>query len=853
MSRRKKIIIGIMLVVLCFIAGIIGDYYYVRSVMAEYPTTHIEKNELLNTEETMFKDFELDENKNLVSKSIDPWIEYYFEHPIRVEEVNIIINSITVENTWGQVYNLDTGEWISCYLHNGDNHIRLPEEWAESDITDGLRFDFTTVEDVTIDIEQVVLNSHTLLKGELHKQVAVAVVAAVMVLMTVFMWLELASESKKTGVWLGGAVIAGLQAGVGYAMSVNYRDELENKQLLLCYVLLFIGMFVIQQLIMGSYLWRIRHSDEDRKDMLHKIIDTLLLFVLFILVAVLNFAIMEALSGVPFSFENKTSLFLNIAVCVEVILVVYLIIRRPGIALIISTLLTFILALVNHYYFQFRGEPFEFSSIIMADTAMSVMDNYEFLLADNLRLVILVVLLMLAVSITVLCRQSINFPKTVKLVLLVPAVALGIYLYCNTPVVNYWSVTETARTEGYVYSFIGYLKEMGTPKKPEGYSAENAEKVLEKYQESTGENTPDVIVVMNETFADLPSIYGFETDEPLTPFIDSLQENTIKGELLVSVFGGTTCNSEWEFLTANSLAFMPGGCVPYMQYIQEEQQSLAYLLKNQGYTANAYHAYFKNGFHRDMVYPLLGFDGFYGWEDEEFPGTEEFRYFLSDKANYTNITYLYEKNKSAASQFIFNVTMQNHGGYSDTESAVEVTVQPAEETMQTAQLQEYLSLVHESDEAFKQLVEYYQNVEKDTIILMFGDHQPGLGTESFDKIDARLYAENATLEEKQRQYRSTFVIWANYDIEEQENVFLSANYLRPYLLKTAGMKLSSYDEFVLKVWEKYPAISAIGYCDNEGNWYETTQMEDELLQQYAWLNYYNVFDKKKMKTEYYTK
>lgn len=248
---------------------------------------------------------------------------------------------------------------------------------------------------------------------------------------------------------------------------------------------------------------------------------------------------------------------------------------------------------------------------------------------------------------------------------------------------------------------------------------------------------------------------------------------------------------------------------------------------------------------------MLGFDEFYGWEDP-LPGTDIFRLYMSDRANYHNVKYLYESKQADASRFIFNVTMQNHGGYAEGKPSIDVTSQPADEDMQTSQLQEYLSLLRESDDAFRELVEYYQNVEKDTIILMFGDHQPGLGSESYQKMDERVLAEDATLEERQKQYTSSFVMWANFDIEEQEDVFVSANYLRPLLLETAGMKLSSYDNFLLKLREKYPAINAFGYCDTDGNWYEIDDVQDSMIQQYAWLHYYNVFDKKKLDSKYYT-
>lgn len=43
------------------------------------------------------------------------------------------------------------------------------------------------------------------------------------------------------------------------------------------------------------------------------------------------------------------------------------------------------------------------------------------------------------------------------------------------------------------------------------------------------------------------------------PFIRGLTENTVKGRLMVSVKGGNTANSEYEFLTGNSMAFLPVG------------------------------------------------------------------------------------------------------------------------------------------------------------------------------------------------------------------------------------------------------------------------------------------------------
>ena len=77
----------------------------------------------------------------------------------------------------------------------------------------------------------------------------------------------------------------------------------------------------------------------------------------------------------------------------------------------------------------------------------------------------------------------------------------------------------------------------------------------------------NVIVIMNESLSDLSVLPGVESNTDAMPFLRSLTENTIKGYAYSSVFGGTTANSEYEFLTGNTTAFLPAGTVPYHLYV----------------------------------------------------------------------------------------------------------------------------------------------------------------------------------------------------------------------------------------------------------------------------------------------
>ena len=120
--------------------------------------------------------------------------------------------------------------------------------------------------------------------------------------------------------------------------------------------------------------------------------------------------------------------------------------------------------------------------------------------------------------------------------------------------------------------------------KPEGYTPQIAEEIAEPYGgaaaasdsekseeeavEKDLDTLPNVIVIMNEAFSDLSVFGDFDTDYDYMPFIHSLKDNVIKGNCYVSVKGGNTANSEYEFLTGDSMAFLPAGSVPYQQYLK---------------------------------------------------------------------------------------------------------------------------------------------------------------------------------------------------------------------------------------------------------------------------------------------
>lgn len=87
---------------------------------------------------------------------------------------------------------------------------------------------------------------------------------------------------------------------------------------------------------------------------------------------------------------------------------------------------------------------------------------------------------------------------------------------------------------------------------------------------------------MNESFSDLSVDGEIETDTELFSNIDSLTENTIRGNLYTEVFGGGTSDTEYTFLTGNSTILFADNARAYELYVEPANSSLALSLKDQG-------------------------------------------------------------------------------------------------------------------------------------------------------------------------------------------------------------------------------------------------------------------------------
>lgn len=517
--------------------------------------------------------------------------------------------------------------------------------------------------------------------------------------------------------------------------------------------------------------------------------------------------------------------------------------------------------IVNHFVYEFRGTPAMASDIATVGTALEVADGYkiQFNFYTTVALVMLFDFIMLGRVIKCepvfkkvshrLCGIAVMAIVSVtgfsQLVMTDMVSNRGLYLSLFNPMRSY-------QQYGSIACFTRSIK-LSVPEKPNGYSLKKVEEITSKYTSDTvdpNKKRPNVIAVINEAFSD-PQILGdIETNEDYMPFIHDLMKNgnCVSGTTYASIVGGQTANTEYEFLTGNSMAFLPKGTVAFQLYLRHAMPSLVTELKSEGYTGNsATHLQKARNYNRDKAYPLLGFDKFYDYTNMGVPFVK-MRNNATDQCTYDNITHDYEQQRKStdAPYFGYTMTIQNHSSYDvpfDNFDDKRIVVENAD----APDLGYYLSLIKYSDEMFENLINYYKNTDEPTVILLTGDHQPRIHDESMDSITNGEWR-NWNDEEMMRRYEVPFLIWANYDIDKKTVEKTSMNYLQTILMETIDGELTGFQKFQQDLQKEIPVLTSNGYWGGaDGKFYSVDDKNSpyyDLIQEYAMLQYNDMTDYK---------
>lgn len=239
----------------------------------------------------------------------------------------------------------------------------------------------------------------------------------------------------------------------------------------------------------------------------------------------------------------------------------------------------------------------------------------------------------------------------------------------------------------------------------------------------------------------------------------------------------------------------------------------------------------KAGYSRPKIYNFLQFEN--AMFREDMPELEHsFNDYPTDISTYNYLFDILENKSGDEKIFTFLLTMQNHLPYNNMD-ANEIQFVSGDD-----ELNSYMQSLKMSDDALKELIDFIKNYKENTILLFFGDHQPSLD------LDEK-YGFNEEYSGDDAKYIVPFFIWANYDIEEQSGIEISANYLQSLLLEVAELPLNQYMQYVKELRKDIPVITSNYYIGEDGNKYMTDDDSSpyyDRLQEYRNVVYYQMFD-----------
>ena len=547
--------------------------------------------------------------------------------------------------------------------------------------------------------------------------------------------------------------------------------------------------------------------------------------------------------------DIATSYFLiDFVVIFCVLVALFFLGQRTGWLVGVGLVACFALGIGQTFVIEFKGTALLPADLMALSTAAEVSSGYTY----NVTTPMLGAALALAIGLIFCClmRPCIGAPK--RAWLLRPVANLAIAAACFMGIqgafynvslqddfeisTDIWWPINSYTSGGFLPHFLNLFQKMqiGTP---QNYSEETAleyeNELASVWQASQGEQRaaaeaqfndiqPSVICVMNETFSDLSLLNGLNIDYAGPAYFNSISDALVRGSLEVSAYGGGTCNSEFEFMTGNSLGYIGSGNYPYTYYDLSGVQNLAAQFAELGYDTTAIHPNAATNWNRDEVYAGFGFNRFLSIDD--FEGAPGYHSGCTDASTYQKI--LDQLASSDQPQFVLDVTMQNHSGYDQYNIPEEDMLDyefdfDPDDTALTHELNEYLSCINASDRDLEWFMNELRNLDRPVVLIFFGDHQPGMA----GNVNDALFTNEDEITHGARSYQTNYIVWTNYYVEgsgEMRWEDASSSTLGALALQYVGAPLTTYQQAALGARMSMPMVNMFAYKDNDGSWYSVT-------------------------------
>lgn len=517
---------------------------------------------------------------------------------------------------------------------------------------------------------------------------------------------------------------------------------------------------------------------------------------------------------------------MNLACCYLLLCLIRVIIPRNDTAFRVALTICFIFSTISHYVELARGYCLSIVDIYNFQSAMEVIGKYR--LSPDIKLHLITALYCLLFGISYVCMDNTvrKIPPVTRTVI---AVASSLAIIFSSAIVDKMGIdwymynddSMTANYNGYIVSLASSYQELKLSA-PKTYNNKDFDKTPEEYLQTLPyekpETQPNVIMIMNESLADLEILGDLKAERDPLPYIHSLanDKNFWLGFTNVYVQGSNTTNTEYAALSGFSAYAYNSDTPPYL-YMKSGMitpYSIVHNFKTAGYKTFGLHNFGETSYYRNITYKLMGFDDIRFKNDFKTEYLSYNQALPADAVGYEEILDIIKTTNKPV--FTFFVTVQNHGGY-----VTHKYDDPIKTQWNDPELSAYLSDIEKSDQNFKELITQIDNIEEDTIVIMFGDHQPYINT-----LDELFDTKTPEGELKNNRFLTPVIMYSNYQVDfNQYNMpgTFMIQYLPAHIVEIADIPTNQW---------------LLDLKDFEQNWPDNEHVDEMTKQRYANEQYY---------------
>ncbi len=518
----------------------------------------------------------------------------------------------------------------------------------------------------------------------------------------------------------------------------------------------------------------------------------------------------------PYLFAlNALLIFFTLSLC--------LMIPKRYFALCFVSLVWLGLAVANFVLLGYRVTPLSAIDFALLGSVFSIIGIYL-----NLYQIVAVVLAFVA-ALALLWWIAVHTPKravswwrslratAVSMLLTAGLIALG--FYSDTLPTTMANLGDAYREYGFVYCFSCSVVDRGIDR-PEDYE-EDIHDLAVQYEskpirpliqplqvpedltpETTPESSrpvteesaqtvePNVIFLQLESFVDPEEIVKYDYSEDPTPTFRRLKALYPSGYLTVPSIGAGTANTEFEVITGMALQFFGVGEYPYRTVLRDNTcETVAFNLKERGYTATAIHNNKATFYDRHEVFSKLGFDRFVALEYMNGVRYNAQGWACDDVLADTILDTL---TTTEERDLIYTISVQGHGRYPDEapeEGHGAIAVTGEEDPVLTSRMEYYVNQLLEMDAFLYDLIAALREFDEPTVLVLYGDHLPAMGLTEEDLLSEDLF-------------KTEYVIWNNFDRKTEDKD------LNAYQLTAHVMEFLGYDNGILTRYHREYADAA---------------------------------------------